>query len=200
VTGRRRREEKKEKKRKEKAKERVLRRREKLREEAKKLRQVEKEQEHFRVKQSPYRKHREELSPVSDELKGASEELSSEPKVTAQTQVDDPRKVAWVKQKLEHNMKILEAIEEEMEKEEQERQEVHKSLEEKGAKSFRDKMDLMGTEAEAKVAQAELERVANLEEKLPKKDAKRGMKLKPKSKACMITNAGKKACKVRKKT
>jgi hypothetical protein len=187
MTGRKRREEKKEQRKKARAKQKVLRRRKRTRKLAKEAHQAEKEQEHFRIKQVPYCKDRD--NPVA-ELQSASQQLGSEPKVTAQTKVDDPRKVEWIKHKLEHNMEILEALEAEIAEEEEDRLAIHEELEKKGATTIREKMDMVGFEAEARVAEAENIAPAGSElvpAPLPR-EGRKGLKFKGKSTARMTPN------------
>lgn len=106
-----------------KAKNRVLNRRKKIREVAKEASEQEKWRHRFRTRLSPYRKS----------------QLTSDDQP-----IDEVRKQEWIKKKLEHNMKILEELESEMEREELERADVQKSLEDKGAITLKDKMDLLG--------------------------------------------------------
>ena len=120
--------ERKQKKREAEAKQRVLNRRKKIREIKKSADEAAHTEQHFRVKQAP---HRNDI--VID-----PEKLSA----------DDPRKVEYIKQRLEHNMKILEALEEEMRREEETRKTMNESMEEKGALTLRDKLDMAGAKTE----------------------------------------------------
>lgn len=156
--------ERKNRKKKERAKQRVERRRKKVRQDQKQAKETAKMSERYRIKQAPFRKDQsvdfdESVEETTEEvkLKSSGESLSQEPPMTEQTNVEDARKVEWIKQKLEHNMKILEALEAEIEKEEQERKDLMEDLEDKGAKTLREKIDLIGKEAEKKAAQGRFE-------------------------------------------
>ena len=122
--------ERKKKDREVKAKERVLFRRDKLRAAKREADDAARMERHFRVKQAPFRNG------------------VTEPAMSEQTRVDDPRKVEYIKQRLEHNMKILEALEAEMAKEEESRKAVNQSMEGKGAVTLREKFDIAGGVAE----------------------------------------------------
>ena len=133
--------EKKQQQRKQIAKKRVLYRREKVRSIRKEADATERMQHHFRLKTPPIR----------------NRSKSPEPALTEQIQVDDVNKVEWIKQKLEHNMKILDALEAEMKREEEERERIRKSLEDQGAMTMREKMDLIAKTAEEKLEVEKLE-------------------------------------------
>jgi hypothetical protein len=139
--------ERKERKKKLKAKKRVVRRREALQKEKKKAKESERMAKKYEIRQSPFRK---DLEVNNETLKTSDKKV--EPSMTEQTEVDDPRKVEWIREKLEHNMKILEALEEEIKKEEKERKGLHDDLKDKGANTLREKMDLLGNEAQKKLA------------------------------------------------
>lgn len=125
-----------------KVKSKILNIRSKIREEAKKRKEEARLEKRFRIKLAPFKKD--------------SALDSTEPEVL------EARKVDWVKKKLEHNMKILEALEKEMEAEEQQRQELNDSLETKGAFDLKDKMNFMGDFAEAEVAKKDLQNDQNI--------------------------------------
>lgn len=129
--------EKKQQERKNKAKARVLAKRHKLRQVQKEARELEKAKEHFRPRALPIRNDRVNVT--------------AEPAMTEQMSVDDPRRVDWVKRKLEHNYAILEALEKEMESEEAARDEVKKNLAAQGATTLKDQMDLLGEKAHAEL-------------------------------------------------
>lgn len=130
------RQEKKKKNRAKKAKAKVRKRREWIRKKAREIKEDEKWQKHFEVKGTTIR---------------------NEPQITPQTQVDDPARVAYVRKRLEHNMKILKALEEEMENEEMARSELSDNLEAAGAVTLKDKMERIGRIAEQEVADGKYE-------------------------------------------
>lgn len=136
--------ERKEKKRKEKAKATVEARRKKLQEMRKEANETAKFQKHFGLKVAPYRRAADPAL------------LEPEPAMTKQTKVDDPRKVEYIKKKLEHNMEILKALEEEFQREQEEREKNQKALEAEGAFTMREKLDLIAKKTEDRIATGDL--------------------------------------------
>ena len=107
--------ERKDKKREEKAHSRVLARRKELRDIKKKADEAAKMEKHFKIKEAPYKREA-----VTDDEKA--------------------RKAQYVRERLEHNLKILEALEEEAKREEDARAAVKENLG-GDTTSLREKMD-----------------------------------------------------------
>jgi len=127
---RKQRQEKKKKDREKKSKAKVMKRRGWIRKKAREIKEEEKWQKHFQVKQMP--------------IRNKPQEIPTEPAVTSQRKIEDARRDQWIKKRLEHNMKILEALEEEAKREEAARAEFNEKLEATGAKTMREKFDTMG--------------------------------------------------------
>lgn len=129
--------ERKDKKRKAKAQSRVEAKRKQMRKAVKKANEEAKLKEHFRVK----------LDPIKNDSKNESKN-ELEPRMSPQTPVEDVRKSEWALKKLEHNMKILEALERELEEEANQRDAMQQTLKEKGLETMRDQMDYLAKTAE----------------------------------------------------
>lgn len=120
------------------AKQRVEIRRKKSRAELKKVREENKLQRKYAIKPVPFKK--------SDALPPSDMVFPYEP-------VENPAKDEAIKKRLEHNMKILEALQAEMDKEEFAREEANSKLEGDGATTMREKMDLLAKKAEGAMIQ-----------------------------------------------
>jgi len=77
-------------------------------------------------------------------IRNKPQEVPIESDVTSQREIEDARRDQWIKKRLEHNMKILEALEEEAKREEAARAEFNEKLEDAGAKTMGEKFDTMG--------------------------------------------------------
>ncbi len=129
--------EKKKTEKKKLAKHRVEVRRKETRAELKKLKEENKLQRKYAIKPMPYKKN---TSAPADMV------FPYEP-------VDNPAKDEAIKKRLEHNMKILEALQAEMDREEFTRDEANSKLENDGAKTLREKMDMLAERAEGAMIQ-----------------------------------------------
>ena len=119
----------KEKKRKETAKKRVLARREETRKQAKWSWNYGKAMDKFAIKPKPI---------LNDDLQASGD-------ITA-LEAENHNKS--IKERLEHNSKILEALADQYDEEQKEKNDINKKLESEGAESFHDKMDLIADKAE----------------------------------------------------
>jgi len=143
--------ERKKKNREEVARNRVLRRRETLRKQRKqameeKLNELKAEESAF-GKQKPFVKN--DASALNEVISTAREQQKSE-------QTDE--EIDELNAKLEHNLRILEALEEEYDRENETRKEINQKLENEGHISMKEKMDALhkkALEIEGKAEQLE---------------------------------------------
>lgn len=124
--------EKKKKEREKIAKSRILRRREALRKERKEL-NMEQQQEK-QAEQSAYGKPQPFIKNDSSDLNNILQENKDASK-------------EGLKEKLEHNLKILEALEQEYEAETSQRKEINQKLENEGFMTMKEKMDALHRKA-----------------------------------------------------
>ena len=141
----------KERKRKEQSKNRVQRRREAHRSELRQQREEDRLKRKFAIKQAPIRNTPESrFIEEEDKQKPAPNATISKQPTFFQNQVSD-RQLATeqsIKERLKHNMEILEALESAMQMEEDARNELQTKLEDEGHETLREKMDAIGAGAE----------------------------------------------------
>ncbi len=143
---------KKERKRKERTKQQILSRRQKMREEARKEREDDKLKRKYEIKVAPIRNTPESVRQEKEKRQQPHNIVSKQP-TFFQKGVSD-RQIATdsrIKERLEHNMKILEALEEAMKAEDKSRKELQEHLASEGHTTMREKVDAVGAKAEKMV-------------------------------------------------
>ncbi len=144
--------EKKARKHKERAKQNVLARREKAREETRQQREDDRLKRKYEIKVAPIRNTPELKRQEAEKTRRPQNIVSKQP-TFFQKGVDD-RQIATdsrIRERLEHNMQILEALEAAMQAEDENRKQLQEQLEGEGHDTMREKLDAIGEKAEKKV-------------------------------------------------